>query len=370
MSSLPTAVILDRSGVAPTPPKAWPPLLVTKETIEAEIERLARAPAPPNGVRSATIVHPSADGAFPGFSPGTDVTINVLGPGEATRPRRTSANQIEICIRGSGVVEASETLNPVLHDVWTIPPMETHRHRNDGEDLWVRLTYSNAPLLDKLGTLFGEEGDLPIAPKRTSAAPTSVAEELYKRETAPDIEMSQAGARLRGYEFLTDIEAVESKPLLWKWEDIAPYMPLREGDNKRNIWLLYNPATEKRQGTSASFFATYGGCAPGAPPIAATRGHKHMSASINYHTRGFGKSVVDGVTVEWKAGDLLFSAPSWSEHCHYHGEEGWTVLTIQDHPMHIALGSLLWQEDMDGPILSLGAEQGQRGYVAPREKGA
>jgi gentisate 1,2-dioxygenase len=31
--------------------------------------------------------------------------------------------------------------------------------------------------------------------------------------------------------------------------------------------------------------------------------------------------------------------------------------------------SLIWQEDMDGPILTLGAEAGQTGYVGPREAG-
>ena len=106
------------------------------------------------------------------------------------------------------------------------------------------------------------------------------------------------------------------------------------------------------------------------PPYAGDRGHRHTSASINYHTRGSGSSIVDGERIHWEEGDLLFSAPAWAEHAHYHGPDGWTVLTVQDHPMHIATGSLLWQEDMTGPIYSLGAGEGQKGYVSPREVGA
>ena len=33
-------------------------------------------------------------------------------------------------------------------------------------------------------------------------------------------------------------------------------------------------------------------------------------------------------------------------------------LTIQDSPLNIAMESLLWQEDLNGPVALLGAEQG------------
>ena len=66
---------------------------------------------------------------------------------------------------------------------------------------------------------------------------------------------------------------------------------------------------------------------------------------------------------------ISLSAPSWSEHAHYPGPEGHGILTIQDHPLQIGMESLIWQERMDGPILTLGSDPGQTGYVGPRQQG-
>jgi gentisate 1,2-dioxygenase len=73
---------------------------------------------------------------------------------------------------------------------------------------------------------------------------------------------------------------------------------------------------------------------------------------------GHGKSVVNGERIEWQEGDLHFSAPGWSVHNHASREEGFMALTIQDHPLHIAMESLLWQETLKSPILKLGSELG------------
>ena len=42
---------------------------------------------------------------------------------------------------------------------------------------------------------------------------------------------------------------------------------------------------------------------------------------------------------------------------------------MQDHPLQIGMESLIWQERMDGPILTLGSDAGQVGYVGPRVAG-
>jgi hypothetical protein len=77
------------------------------------------------------------------------------------------------------------------------------------------------------------------------------------------------------------------------------------------------------------------------------------------------------VTYECGAGDLMRSAPCCSEHAHYVSASpvGNTTLTVQDHPLHIGMESLIWQEEMDGPILTLGSQAGVTGYVGPRRKG-
>ena len=346
----------------------WKPLRVSKEVIDCEIQRLAELPATEESQRAAVIVHPSATLPGLGFAPGIDVTINVLKPGEQTAPVRRNSNQIEFCIYGSGEVHVGGNgadpayLEP--RDVCTIPSMQTYWHRNNGQDLWVWLSYSNAPLLEKLGIHFVD------ASPSLSEKSVATGDSDYNRGTAPDIQLTQAGARMRGYEFLTDIEVVENRPLHWPWRLVSDHVAQRPGDGKRGIMLLYNPATGRRNGTTHSFFATISSTPEGAPPRQAGRGHRHGSVAINYHFQGSGWSKVDGETIEWRAGDLLLSGPSWSEHAHYIGPQGAQILTVQDHPLHIGMESLIWQERLDGPILTLGSEKGQTGYVGPRIAGA
>jgi gentisate 1,2-dioxygenase len=343
-------------------PDVWPPLKVPGEAIQAEIQRLADMPMPTNGRRTSLVVHPRSTPPGLGISPGVDVTICVLKPGESTVPVRRNSSQVEMCIGGTGVVEVDDRHFSVTRwDVWNIPSMRRHRYRNTGAELMVRLSYSNQALLEKLGIHYVEENpahSLGEVPQGKVAA--------FNRSTSPDIPILGDGARLRGYEFLTDIEVVENNALLWPWAETSKHVSLKVGDGQRTIMLLYNPATERRNGTSHSFFATIASI-PEHRPVA-PRGHRHSSVAINYHFRGRGRSVVDGQEFEWKAGDLMLSAPAWSEHAH--GVDDATILTIQDHPLHIGMESLIWQESMTGPILTLGAEQGQTGYVGPRMAGS
>lgn len=360
--------LVDGSSAAPEQIKPWSPVLVPRETIEREIERLADAPRPQDGRRATMIVHPSSDDGSLGFGPGVDVTINVLKPGEETRAQRRNSNQIEFCIRGSGLVCVGDKEQKMSRwDVASIPSMQPYWHKNTGNDLWVRLSYSNAPLLRKLAVHWIEYVD-PSERRHVESATKNVNENI-NRNTAPDIQISEDGARLRGYEYLTDIQVVENKPLVWPWETASRTLSFGKEDGKRNIMLLYNPATERRNGTTHSFFATLFSRPQNHPSGPIGRGHKHASVAINYHFSGRGRSVVDDVVIPWKEGDLLLSGPSWSEHAHYYDDEGALVLTVQDHPLHIGMESLIWQERMDGPILNLGSEAGQTGYVGPRQAG-
>ncbi|RKE38655.1 gentisate 1,2-dioxygenase [Paraburkholderia sp. BL23I1N1] len=363
-----TFTMLDGNAAAPTPIKPWSPVLVPREVIDREIERLASMPLPEDGRRATLIVHPSCTDGSMGFAPGVDVTISVMKPGEVTRALMRNSNQVEFCIRGSGVVSVGQQEKELSKwGVLSIPSMQAYYHRNTGNELWVRITYSNAPLLRKLAVHWiNYEQDVA---ERDIQASSRGLDDGYNRKNAPDVVISEDGARLRGYEYLTDIEVVENRPLVWPWENVVEMLTRQEGDGKRNIILLYNPATERRNGTTHSFFATMFSHPAGKPARKIGRGHKHSSVAINYHFTGHGKSIVDGVEIPWKAGDLLLSGPSWSEHAHYYDEEPTFILTIQDHPLHIGMESLIWQERMDGPILNLGSETGQKGYVGPRIAG-
>lgn len=346
-------------------PRAWAPLLVSRVRIEETVTRLQDLDK--GARRSMEVIHPEAIEPGPGLAPGLSFSINVLNPGEEVTVERDNANRVEFCIRGNGrATVGGRTLPTSKWDIWNIPSMARRHYSCEGREPFVWFSYSNAPLLQKLGIHYSDEGDL--QPTRAPSAQEN-SEMKYVRENAPDIAVLGDGARLRGYEFLTDIEVSENKALIWPWEVVSPHLCHEQGDGKRTIMLMYNPATQKRNGTTHSFFATISSHPPGKERPVPARGHKHSSFACNYHFRGRGCSVVDGQRVDWQAGDLLLSAPSWSEHAHGATDEGSAVLTVQDHPFQIGTESLIWQERIDGPILTLGSEKGQTGYVGPRLKG-
>lgn len=363
----PTCRFEDLSGRLQDAPEAWRPLKVTCAEIDAEIDRLAQGPTPEDGRRVASIVHPEATAPGLGFAPGVRVAIEVLRPGEATTPIRRNSSQVCIGIQGRGVASIGDRdIDLARWDVTNVPSMKGHSFRNTGDDLWVRLTYSNEPLLEKLGAAFGETLTTTAPP----AAPAAAPEGRYTRGTAPDWEVSPLGSRLRGYEFITDIETVDSRAHHWPWAEVAQHLSETVGDGRRTILALVNPATQRRNGATHSFFVTATRMPAGTPPRPVDKpGHRHSSMAINYHFQGSGTSVVDGQVIDWEAGDLLLSAPSWREHAHSSGPDGLAVYTVQDHPLHIGMESLIWQEDLDGPILTLGSDTGLTGYVGPREEG-
>ena len=157
---------------------------------------------------------------------------------------------------------------------------------------------------------------------------------------------------------LVDIDVVDSRPLLWPWKDVEQHLAkVYHRDlsyTGRHLYLLYNPATERRIGTNHCFFATMAKY----PPDKIDQPHRHSSAAINYYFIGHGKSAVMGQRLEWEAGDLHLSAPGWAVHNHGSREKGFCALTIQDHPLQIAMESLIWQETLKSPIIKLGSQTG------------
>ncbi len=96
-----TVRFIDRTGASPTALDLWPSIVIPKETIDAEIERLASQPRPANGRRRALIAHPRADTGN-GLAPGIQVALDVLLPGERTVPYRQNSTQVNFVIRGAG----------------------------------------------------------------------------------------------------------------------------------------------------------------------------------------------------------------------------------------------------------------------------
>ncbi len=341
----------------PRPQQPWPSIIVPRQAIEHEIERLASIALPATGRRASAISHPSNTHEVPCFAPGIDVTLHVLKPGERTPPMARSASAVDMCIGGSGVASIGRHSFAVERfAVWNTPSMEPVSFRTDGKDLFVRLSYSNAPLLEKL-----EVHVVDTAPRTVSAhegGDSAAPAGPRARDQAEAIDLGRDGAKLLGYEYLVDIDVVDSRPLLWPWAEVEQHLAkVYHRDlsyTGRHLYLLYNPATERRMGTSHCFFATIAKY----PPNKIDQPHRHTSAAINYYFFGHGKSAVMGERMEWEAGDLHFSAPGWAVHNHGSREQGFCALTIQDHPLQIAMESLIWQETLKSPIVKLGSQRG------------
>lgn len=336
----------------------WPTMVLPRASIQREIERLADLTRPGDGRRASAINHPMNNGPVPCLAPGIDVHVEVLKPGEQTAPLMRSSTRVDMCIQGQGAVQiGKKQFNVEKFDVWNTPSMEPYSYRNDGQELFVRLSYSNTPLLERLEIHYTDLQPQVPSNEKTYAEPAD--SKLHSARSASNpIPIGKEGADLRGYEWLVDIDVVKSQALLWPWKEVEPHMGNVYGMDVnytgRHLYLLYNPSTERRMGTSHSFFATIAKL----PPGKVDQPHRHSSAAINYIMWGKGRSAVNGQTVQWEEGDLHFSAPGWSVHNHASREQGCLVLTIQDHPLHIAMESLLWQETLKAPIHKLGASEG------------
>ncbi len=356
---------VDRSGTAPEPLAWWEPIVVTREAIAAEIDRLASLPLPGDGRRRSLIVHPQATAPGLGLAPGIQVALEVLLPGETTTSVRHNSTSVGFCIGGTGAATVgAKQFAFDQHDVWCTPSMAPYTYTNTGTDVQARLAYSNAPLLEAMGVHIVEVGEATAATTLPTQAPgpTEASNEVHGNDgdgAAIDhlIDLDD-GAQLLSYERLIDPPLIESRPLHWPWAEVKARVDklhaLGERYRGRRLYLMYNPATGRTNGTTFNFFATM--CLR--PAHIVDRPHRHVAAAINYFFSGEGNSLVDGKRYQWKAGDLMLTAPGWAIHRHAsHGDDVYE-LTIQDSPLNLAMDSLLWQEDLRRPVRLLGTEKG------------
>jgi gentisate 1,2-dioxygenase len=352
------SVFIDASGPIAEKAAPWEPLVITKEQIEAEVERLASLPRPANGRRRSYFQHPRNKRAV-GLAPGIQVSLDVLLPGEETTTFRQNSTQVNFVIRGKGESEISGVRRETaLYDVWNTPSMRIYRHRNTGDDVYVRLTYSNGSLLDMMNIHVIEENPQPLL--KSIDREEEAAAESDTRRTSPfgTFQLNEDGAWMMPYERLINPPSVTSPALFWPWQDVKQHLDKLEALGKdyigRRLYLLWNPMTGRTNGTTPNFFATM----TLRPPKIVDRPHRHSSAAVNYYFSGSGRSTVEGKTYEWKAGDIMLSAPGWAVHNHASYDEPVYELTIQDQPLNIAMESLLWQESLKEPPALLGAEEG------------
>ena len=360
-------VFVEATGVRPRENNLWPPVIISKEEIDAEVGRLAGLPAPADGRRESLIVHPLADPGSPGLAPGIQVKLSVLKPGEKTKAFRHNATEVNFCIGGAGhTLVGGRRIKFQQYDVWNHPSYAPYSHANDGKDLQVRLTYSNIPLLQQM-EVYVYDDDPPMAKASAGAEKASGAADPRRKSPYGLIPIGNDGGLLMPYEMLINPTVVESRPLHFSWAQVKTELDKLEALGKdyvgRRLYMMYNPVTGRHNGITPNFFATM----TIRPPKIVDRPHRHVSAAINYYFKGSGYSVVAGNRYEWKAGDLMLSAPGWAVHNHASYDEPVYELTVQDQPLNIFMESILWQEDMKKPAALLGSELG---FDTNRDKAA
>jgi gentisate 1,2-dioxygenase len=345
------AVLVDRSGRPVTEYRPLKPVLVKGAEIDAEIERLSEGPF--RGSRRSTIVHPALTASH-SLYPAVSVSLNVLLPGERTRPHRHNSSVVNFGIRGAGTsIIGGRTIEWGERDTFSTPPWAIHQHINDTDEPQVRLTYSNSGLLDLLGVHIVEE-TADLDPNQPLGDPDKEREQSERGEVIGD-----DGAALLTYEQLISPEPPYQAALHWPWEELRVRLEklrsLGQEYKGRRLCLMYDRTTGRTQGTTSTFFATITIRPAGIVDVP----HRHTSAAVNYIFAGKGWSIVGGEHYEWEAGDLMLTAPGWMIHGHAsHEGEDVFELTIQDSPLQIALGSLLWIENLKGRTEALGVTDG------------
>ena len=196
-----------------------------------------------------------------GLAPGIEVVLDVLLPEEETSTFRQNSTQVNFVIRGRGETEiGGQRRATALHDVWNTPSMQTYRHRNAGDDVYVRLTYSNGALLDMMNIHVVEENPQPVL--RTVDGSQPHPETDSGRRTSPfgTFPLNDEGAWLMPYEKLINPPPIESPALYWPWAQVKVHLDKLEALGKdyigRRLYLLYNPMTGRTNGTTPNFFAT------------------------------------------------------------------------------------------------------------------
>ncbi|SDI55612.1 gentisate 1,2-dioxygenase [Paraburkholderia steynii] len=358
------ALFVDQTAKHPRDNHYWDPVVITGEEIEAEVARLADLPAPVDGRRQSLIVHPAAREHAPGLAPGIQVMLQVLLPGESTRPMRHNATEVNFCIRGAGrTIVAGRSIAFSQYDVWNHPSYVPYQHINDTDEIQVRLVYSNISLLQQL-EIYVPDFDVSLNDE-SGAAVMHAGDDPKRKNPFGTFPIGTDGGLLMPYETLINPTVVESKPLHFPWQNVKAELDklaaLGSDYIGRRLYMLYNPTTGRTNGITPNFFATM----TIRPPKIVDRPHRHVSAAINYYFSGSGYSMVAGNRYEWKAGDLMLSAPGWAVHNHASYDEPVYELTIQDQPLNIQMESLLWQESMKEAPALLGT---QTGFQTNRQK--
>ena len=246
-----TVRFIDQSGAKPGAMDLWPAIVIPKETIDAEVERLASLPRPANGRRRSLIAHPRA-GKGNGLAAGIQVALDVLLPGERTVPYRAEFDAGELrhprprpFDRGRQALRREPATTSGTRPPCTSIGTATTARMSSPAHLFERCRCSSM-----MNVHFVEENPPPIEPVKHE----ELSEDDKRRRVSPygTFKLNDEGAHLMPYEVLINPPAVESPALHWPWEQVKHHLDKLQALGKdyvgRRLYMLYNPMTGRTNG--------------------------------------------------------------------------------------------------------------------------
>lgn len=247
--------------------------------------------------------------------------VQYVNPGEHARPHRHTPNALRYVLRGQGSVTVVDGATYALGngDFVLTPANSWHEHENRGSEPCYWLDCLDIPLVRALEVEFFENFPKPRQPEVMPAAPRAqhLVGHLWPAAPAPGAEPLLAYPAAEAYAALASLGAWAPDP--------------------EDGWLI--EYVRPGGGHVLRTMACYLQALPGG---FAGRAHRHTHSTLYYVAEGRGRTVVDGLELEWEAGDF-FVVPSWSSHAHHTSSSaGRAVLfSVTDRPVFEALG--LWR---------------------------
>ncbi|MGA2393218.1 MAG: cupin domain-containing protein [Candidatus Lustribacter sp.] len=284
--------------VAPYPPYRW-----DWSDIRPFMTRAGElvTPGPQSERRVVLLLHPAL-GAVRAASQLLTANVQMVLPGEVAPPHRHTIAAIRFIIEGESAVTFVDGEPVEMHpgDLVLTPAQHWHGHENhsSGPTLWM-------DTLDR---------------------PLTVAMRQARQESRPADGVMPAPPPSPVISPVLSYPWSDSQPALQRLADASTIDPFDDV-----VWDYKNPLT------GGHVLPTIGCRMQMLRPKIRTGAHRHAYTSVYHVFRGSGSTIVDGVRIDWQAGDFFTIPPfAWHEH-HNHANVPAYLFSVTDAPVIDAL---------------------------------
>ncbi|WP_067935975.1 cupin domain-containing protein [Alicyclobacillus kakegawensis] len=244
------------------------------------------------------------------------VGIQLLLPGEIAPSHRHSQSAVRFIIEGEGAYTAVEGEKIFMQrgDYILTPAWTWHDHGHEGDKPMIWMDGLDSPFIQIIDASFFE-------PHKEKRQPLSLPDNYSVRRYGNGA-LRPLGDRHHGY---------PSPLTVYPWQHTVAAMESLKSlppDPHDGYAVEYiNPAN----GQSAD--PRIGAVMQTLTPGMHTKAHRHLSSAVYHVVEGRGRSVVNGVQLDWEKGDF-FTVPPWAWHEHANTGDGDAVLfSINDRPL-------------------------------------